>query len=132
MLYRRCLLAGIFFILFFFLSISSLDARGGVNGKYLHSRGQEIVLELSIGTPAPASLILKQQLPAGTRIIHADPPVKKYTPKNGKARWLFTDLKPGIMIIRLQLAESLHGKPPAAEIRCKDPETGKYVTTRIP
>lgn len=118
-------------VLLALLMASSVHARGVVGGRYLQNSGRQIVLEVSIGAPAPASLILKQQLPPGTRIVGAAPPVKKYTPANGMATWLITGLKPGRLIIRLQLESPLQGAPPMAEVRCKDPVTGAYMTTRI-
>ena len=105
--------------------------RGMVSGRYLADSGSEIVLELTIGRPAPSSLILRQRLEPGTRVVEADPPFKKYDRQSGQVLWLFSGLEPGVITIRLRLQRPQQ-QSVSGEVRCLDPESGKYVTTPIP
>jgi len=117
--------------LLLFGAAAPLLARGMVSGRYLADSGREIVLELSIGAPAPSSLILRQYLVPGSRIVSAEPAYKKYDPGSGEVLWLLSGLGPGTRTVRLRLAAP-QSQPVTGEVRCLDPETGRYVTTAIP
>jgi hypothetical protein len=99
-----------------------------VSGRYLE-KGTTVSLEIRIGRPAPASLIVIQHLPQGTEIVSADPPCRKYNAARGEARWLLRKPAPGTLTIHLTLAQPAAAV--SAELRCMDPATGRLVTTEV-
>ncbi len=106
-------------------------AVGVVSGQYLEKSATGLRLEIRVGSPTPTSLILIQHLPPGTRVRNAAPAYKKYNPAKGEVRWLMRNLRPGVFTVRLDLETPVQPSTIRAEIRCKDPETGKMVTTKV-
>lgn len=112
----------------------SVQARavGIVSGRYLSRTTTEFTLEIKVGSPAPASLIIIQYLPPGTAPAAANPPYKKYNAKKGEVRWLLRKVQAGTLTVQLKLADPVKLDQVNAEIRCMDPTTGKLVTTQVP
>ncbi len=106
-------------------------AVGIVSGRYLSITATEITLEIKVGSPAPASIIIIQHLPQGTTPTAADPPYKKFNTKKGEVRWLLRKVPPGTLTVRLKLSSPVNPDQISAEIRCMDPATGKLVTTQV-
>ncbi len=107
-------------------------AVGVVSGRYISRTASEITLEIKVGSPAPASLIIIQYLPPGTAPAAAEPPYKKYNAAKGEVRWLLRRIAPGTQTVRLKLSSPVAPDHLRAEIRCKDPVTGKLITTQVP
>lgn len=107
-------------------------AVGIVSGRYLTRTATELALEIKVGTPAPASIIIIQHLPPGTALAAADPPYKKYNAHKGEVRWLLRKVQPGTLTVQLKLSTPVKPDQVNAEIRCMDPATGKLVTTQVP
>ncbi len=118
-------------ILLLLISASRSWALGVITGKYLTRTSTGLTLQLTVKPPAPASLIVIQHLPAGAEIASSNPAFKKYNHKKGTVRWLFRNLKPGELTIRLKLKTPIAPERVRAEIRCKDPDTGKLMTIHI-
>jgi hypothetical protein len=102
-----------------------------VSGHYISSSGKTIELAIDIQSPSPASLIIEQYLPPGTKIASSQPKLKKYDIKKGKAKWLLKNVRSGKMIVKLQLADTLGKGRIQALLRCKDPATGGFVEMTV-
>lgn len=109
----------------------SASAADIVSGRYISSSGKTIELALDIQSPAPASLIIEQYLPPGTRIASSQPKLKKYNIKKGKVKWLLKNVRSGEMIVRLQLADKIGKGNIRALLRCKDPATGVFIEKTV-
>ncbi|WP_456388617.1 hypothetical protein [Desulfolithobacter sp.] len=107
-------------------------ALGVITGRYTTTPPTQLALQVTIKPPAPASLIVIQHLPPGIEIVSSSPVFKKYNRRKGTVRWLFRDLEPGEMTIHLTLKTPTPPGQVRAEIRYKDPETGKMMTIHIP
>jgi hypothetical protein len=105
-------------------------ADGPVVGRYLRAEGQQIQLQLAIGSPAPASIIVTQTLPPGTAIVQAQPPVSRFDGQSGEAKWLLKG-ESGTMVLDLQLAQPIRAGEVKGQIRYKHPATGATVTENI-
>jgi len=122
-----------------------------VTGRYLTKTASRLVLEIRVGSPAPASLIVVQRIPQGTVVSHAEPAFSKYNRKNGEIRWLLRNVgqgshritlelqKPGVRAdsssaqVNRAMQKSLSAKPRAvrAEIRCKHPVSRQLMTITV-
>jgi len=99
--------------------------------RYLSSKGQNILLELNIGSPAPSMLIFIQKVPAEAAIIKASPKFKKYDKTRGQAKWLLTGVKPGRIKMAMTLSKPIKSSEVSGEIRYKNPASGKMVTMSV-
>ena len=99
--------------------------------RYLSSRGQNILLELNVGSPAPSMIIFIQKVPAETDIIKSSPKFKKYDKTRGQAKWLLTGVKPGRIKMAMTLSKPIKSGQLSGEIRYKNPLTGKMVTMSV-
>ncbi len=106
-------------------------AEGIVSGRYFSRTATELALEIKVGSPTPASIIIIQHLPLGITPTAADPPYKKYNAKKGEVRWLLRKVPPGTLTLQLKLSAPVKPDQLSAEIRCMDPSTGKLVTTQV-
>ena len=119
-------------VLLLCLSVSvPARAVGLISGRYLSRTATELTLEIKIGSPPPASLIIIQHLPPGTAPASANPPYKKYNAKKGEVRWLLRNVQAGTITVHLKLKAPVKPNQVSAEIRCKNPSTGKLVTTQV-
>ncbi len=103
-----------------------------VSGRYVGVQGRDVVLELTISAPPPATIIVKQKLPAGVTIIKSQPPIKSYNKKHRVAKWLLNNVRPGRLRISFTLSRVVRRDKITAEIRCIDPATGTMITMAIP
>ncbi|MEA2115320.1 MAG: hypothetical protein U9P36_08030 [Thermodesulfobacteriota bacterium] len=124
----RIALAALLVYMSFFVQAHAVEI---VSGRYLSISATEITLEVKVGSPAPASIIIIQHLPQGTTPTAADPPYKKFNTKKGEVRWLLRKVPPGTLSLQLKLSAPVNPEQISAEIRCMDPATGKLVTTQV-
>ncbi|MFT5698212.1 MAG: hypothetical protein ACI8ZB_001066 [Desulforhopalus sp.] len=101
-----------------------------VTGRYLKASGTAIVLELSVSSPAPSSIIVVSSCSSSNTIRSASPKPKKIDNKNGQVKWLVTNLKPGKKQFSIQLAAPLTGSVQGT-IRYRDPAGGQFIEHRI-
>ena len=87
-------------------------------------------MELAIGSPAPASIILIQNLPIGVKVIASSPELKKYSPGKGKAKWLLRKVAPGKKIVSVTLERSVAKGEVSGEIRYRD-AAGQMVAVQL-
>ncbi len=127
----------IFLIFFISISLSAAHcilpaisaAAELISGEYVSSEGTEIVLELSIKSPPPSSVIIIMRLPKGTETMKAEPATR--TKKDGEAKWLLKDLSEGSHRISLLLAAPLPEGAVSCEVRYRNPATGDMHTVII-
>lgn len=104
-----------------FLSVpGQLKAAPLVSAHYTQSAGQEIMIEISIHEPPPATLIVIQNLPAEVTITQSQPEIKSVNSNKGEAKWLFTGVKTGNLALRLALDRPIESKEISGEIRYRD------------
>ncbi|MDA8164270.1 MAG: hypothetical protein M0017_04475 [Desulfobacteraceae bacterium] len=115
-------------LLIFLLVLPSLAkaAAGPVTGRYLRAEGQLIQLQITIGSPTPASIIVVQNLPPGTAIVQARPQVNRYDMQSGEAKWLLRGS--GTLLLELDLAQPVRPGQIRGQVRYKDPATGATMT----
>ena len=99
--------------------------------RYLSSKGQNILLELNVGSPAPSMIIIMQKVPAEASIIKASPKFKKYDKTRGQAKWLLTGVKPGRIKMKMTLSKPIKSSEVFGEVRYKNPATGKMVKMAV-
>ncbi len=104
---------------------------GLVSGQYLSSGGQDIQLRITVASPAPTTLIVIQNLPAGTVIESASPAFNQYDTGKGEGKWLLTHITPGSYTLSLHLPLSLPSGGISGEIRYKDPASGRLTNLPI-
>lgn len=101
-----------------------------VSGQYLSGGGQDIQLRITVAGPAPSTLIVIQNLPAGTVIEAASPAFHQYDAGKGEVKWLLTQVSPGRYLLGLRLAAPVASGAIRGEIRYKDPISGRL--TQLP
>ena len=101
-----------------------------VSGRYHDLGSNEVRVELTIGSPAPASIILIQNLPRGVKVIASSPELKKYSPGKGQAKWLFRKVPAGKMAVTVTLERSVTKGEISGEIRYRD-AAGKMVAVHL-
>ena len=122
----------LFLALFLFLSLP-MPLRAGnalVSGQYLSSAGQDIQLRITVASPAPTTLIVIQNLPAGTVIEAASPAFHQYDAGKGEVKWLLTQVSPGSYLLSLRLPRPVASGGISGEIRYKEPASGRL--TNLP
>lgn len=102
-----------------------------VRCRYLAASGQEIRLQLTIGSPAPASIIVIQHLPAGLAIEAATPPMQKFTLSQGEAKWLLKKPQPGVLAVTMRFVRPVQDGEVSGEVRYMSPATGAMVVVPV-
>ena len=115
----------------FILNVDSVWAKDLISCRYVKASGQNVVLELNIENPVPAMVIVMQKIPKGTSVINATPNFKKYNRASGEIKWLLASLKPGHMLVTMNLSKSVHKGDVTGEIHYKSPTTGTTVRMAI-
>lgn len=95
-----------------------------VSGHAAGAGGREIRLEISVGSPPPATVIVTLKLPAGTAVEQAQPAASRFDHKSGEAKWLLSGLGSGRFIIKLQLSRPVTPSELSGRISYKHPATG--------
>ncbi len=102
-----------------------------IRAKFLQNNSKGSVLELTIGNPAPSSIIVKQRLPKGTGIKSVNPGYSKFSKGKSEATWLFKRPTPGVKRIVVNYTVSAKGNGATAVIRCKNPRDGSFMTLNV-
>lgn len=106
-------------------------AKEAVLGRYLSKGGQEIKIELEVSAPAPALVIIIQNLPSGVAVTGSSPEAKLAEPGQGLVKWLLSGLAPGKQLLQLKLDKAVEARALSGEIRYRDPATGNMVSWKI-
>ena len=99
--------------------------------RYLENSGLSSVLEIRIASPAPSSVIVKQQLPPGAEVAATIPTHKKYNNRKNVVTWLFKRPTPGVLSVVTRYTSPLQGSGATAVIQCKSPEDGSLMTLHV-
>ena len=102
-----------------------------VSGQYLSGAGQDIQLQITVSRPAPSTLIVSQNLPAGTVIEAATPAFHQYDAGTGEVKWLLTRISPGRYILNLRLAHPVASGAVSAEIRYMEPASARLMQLQV-
>ena len=124
----------LFLALLLLLSLPAPALHAGgplVSGQYLNSAGHDIQLRLTVASPTPGTLIVIQNLPAGTVIESASPAFHQYDAGKGEVKWLLTQVSPGRYLLSLRLSTPLASGGISGEIRYKDPASGRMTNLPI-
>lgn len=97
-----------------------------IDAKYLSGSGSQIKLRLTISAPAPQNVIIEQYVPSGTKIVSANPPIKKQNPKNGVVKWLLKGLRPGTRIVSMTVSPPLK-QAPDGKLTYRHPKSGNLI-----
>lgn len=127
--YRPGVLAALVLLLCWQIAAPAL-AKELVSCRYLVAVGSRIELELSVGAPPPATLIITQSLPPDVTVINSTPQVKKFSQKPGEAKWLIMGIRPGTTVIAMTLSKAVQAGQLGGEMVYNDPATG--ATIRMP
>jgi uncharacterized protein (DUF58 family) len=123
----------LFFLLLsgFFGLVSLAVAAESVMGRYLEKAGTRIGIELEVAAPAPPLVIVLQSLPAGVRVVEADPESKLADPGQGQVKWLLSGLTAGKHRLELKLDQPVAARAGGGEIRYRNPADGNMVRVEI-
>ena len=102
-----------------------------VSGLYLRGAGQDIQLQITVSGPAPSTLIVSQNLPAGTVIEAATPAFHQYDASTGEVKWLLTRISPGMYTLNLRLVHPVASGAVRGEIRYKDPANARLIQLQV-
>lgn len=102
-----------------------------VKGQYLSAAGQDIQLLITVGSPAPTTLIVIQNLPPGTVVDSASPAFNQYDAGKGEVKWLLTHVNPGRYTVNLHLQHPVASGHISGDIRYKDPGSGRMINLRV-
>jgi hypothetical protein len=102
-----------------------------ISCRYLKAHGQDIRLELAIGSPSPATVIVTQHLPADIIIEQAQPAVNRFDQQRGEAKWLLSGIGSGRLSIEMRLSKPVRAGELRGQIHYKHPVTGAMVVENI-
>ena len=123
-LYKTALIA---FLLVLLIPLSA--AAASVSGKYIKVSGNTTVLQISVGKPAPPSIIVEQSPGNKNKVQSARPKPKKIS-GNGTIKWLLTKIRPGKQQFTVTFASPLKGSVRAI-LRYRDPSSGQFIEKSI-
>ena len=104
-------------------------ANQSVSARYLKSSGNEIIVELNVSSLPPPLIIIVQNLPPKTEIVHSAPKAEKYSPGKGVAKWLLKNIQSGKHLVSLELKDPIQAKV-TGEIRYRD-NSSQMITIKI-
>ena len=82
--------------------------------------GASIRYQIAVPQQKPAAVIIIQYLPPHTAIQNAIPAYDTYDPQTGIVKWLLSEVEPGVLTIRLQMASPVDQHAIKAEVLFKD------------
>lgn len=106
-------------------------AASDISGHYSNNSADNITLRISVGSPPPQSLIITQKLPVGITLVSSRPPYNKLRKKTNEAKWLFSNVEAGNIIIQMNLSKPVSSGDIQATLRYRDNKTGKINTLSI-
>jgi hypothetical protein len=113
------------------LLLSTAHAHDPISGHYTSVDGSRAELVIQIGSPAPSSLIIQQFFPPQNTLRKASPAPGKLQRGQGVAKWFFKNPRPGTFVIRLDFQNRISPQSLRAIIRCKQPNTGRFIEKQI-
>lgn len=129
--FQFSLLAGTCFICSVLFLAGRLEAAPAVTASYSQSSGTRLVIEITTGSPPPASVILVQRFPAGTTMVSSQPGASNYNAGKNVAKWLLRNLRPGKSMVTVTLDRAVSAGEVSAEIRFKPQDGGGMETVQV-
>lgn len=129
--YRGCPCLIILSLSLLLLMPRTSGAAASVSAVYTQAQGTLLAVEIRIGVPPPASLILVQNLPSGVSLLGAQPPANNINPGKGEAKWLLRGITPGQFTIRMTLDRPVNPGDISGEIRFKPAQGGGMQTLPV-
>ncbi|WP_153306514.1 hypothetical protein [Desulfogranum japonicum] len=87
-------------------------------------KGNRIIHKIVIPQDPPAAVIVLQYLPKGTDVVKTSPDYSSYDKETGTLKWLFDDVQPGHLSLKITLAKRIDAKNISAEVLFLD-QTGQ-------
>ena len=106
-------------------------AESGVVGRYLAGGGSDVQMLLTIEKPAPAAVIVLQQIPPGVRMTSASPAPSGFVGDGATVKWLIKRPRPGSLLFSMQLSRQVAEDRLQGEISYRQPRTGALVVREI-
>ncbi len=110
------------------LTLFAVSGFGAVSGSY-QFKGNHVLIHVMTDPPAPRAFIVMQSLPPGVKIVSAHPRPQNFMP-NG-AKWLFSNMEPGKIVIDMQLSRPVPPKLLKGEIRFRKPGNNAMISSPI-
>jgi len=109
---------------------SHADA-ASVTGTYKSVTSKNAVFSITIGNPAPSSLIIQNHHTPGVKASASSPSASKVNYKEGTAKWLLKNTRPGNYTFSITFAGSVIPSDTHLILRYRDPATGSFQETHI-
>jgi hypothetical protein len=95
-----------------------------VAAQYQSIENGAVVFVISVGSPAPSSLIIQHYHPSDIAVTGTSPAASKINVKAGFAKWFFKNPQPGSYSFSLNLARTVPPESVRLVLRYKDPGSG--------
>ena len=115
-----------------FFDPGEVQAKGQFAARFVQEQGKEIILQVTMGSPPPRTLIVLQRVPTDAVLLSATPEPKQYKRKKGEIRWLVKNPGSGEQNFVSRFYTALTPEKLSAMVRCKDPESGELMTLVVP
>ena len=102
-----------------------------VSAHYSQQKANAGMLQLTIAAPAPSTVIVSLNLPAGHDILSANPSFKKRSKKTREVKWLLKDVTPGSRTISFVLSAPFSFSQLGCIVQYMDPGDGRMVTLKV-
>nr|WP_320010706.1 hypothetical protein [uncultured Desulfobulbus sp.] len=111
----------------FLLFAAPCLADGQVEGQYIYGPGATVSLQISVPRPAPAALILRQQVTGGAHLVAVRPAPVGEDLSGSALKWLFKRPRPGNFSIQMQFAAPVSPGILQGTLYYRDRATGNRV-----
>lgn len=102
-----------------------------VSVRYIPQKATAGRLELTVGSPAPSSVIVSLALPPGYDMLAANPGLKKRSKKSREIKWLLKEVVPGKRSISFELSAPFSFSQLHCIVQYMEPGDGKMITLRV-
>lgn len=102
-----------------------------VTGAYKSVTSNNTVFSITVGTPAPSSLIIQNHHTPGVKASATQPSASKVNYREGTAKWFLKNTRPGNYTFSITFAGPVSLSDTYLILRYRDPATGNFQETRI-
>lgn len=111
-------------------AVRAVLASEPVSARYLGVTGDTVRLRVTIGSPAPQSLILEQYLPPGAQMVGSSPSARQVR-NSSVVKWLFKNVTPGDIDVTMRVSPPAAAKNVGGSLRYRMPGGGEMQELRI-
>jgi len=119
-------------VILLFITQTGVASAESVTATHVIQGEGNVMLQLAVSDPPPASIIISLHLTPPVEILHANPPFTKYDSQKNEAKWLLKDVKAGTHEISYRLSPPFSSDQVDCDIRYRDPRTGAMITQKVP